>query len=74
MWKVQSNDFCDICKKPLCQDETDWDRWESTGKLLHKNCVRAQSSIKATGRHIKKYPDKNIPSELAKKIIKDNTI
>ena len=71
---MQANDFCEICKRPLSQNDTDWDRWETNGKLVHKNCVIAKSSVKATGRHIKKYPDKNIPSELAKKIIKDNTI
>jgi hypothetical protein len=71
---VQCNDFCEICKRPLSQDAIDWERWETTGRLVHKNCVTAKSSVKATGRNVKKYPDKNIPPELAKKIIKDNTI
>jgi hypothetical protein len=64
---VQANDFCEICKRPLSQDDTDWDRWETNGKLVHKNCVIAKSSVKATGRHIKNILIKIFHPNLLKK-------
>lgn len=71
---MQANDFCDICKKYVCQEELDWERWETTGKLVHKNCVRAQSSVKTVPHNVPQYPDKEIPSGLAEKILRDNVI